>query len=269
MSEGPLVYSISEVSSQPFNLTDRFNETFTVTLADVDYYRNYGIVSSIIYASQIGACFAVLVILLMLTKADKRKSPVFILNASALLFNTVGALLQCLYFTGPWFSPYVYLSGDYLAVPNYAKRISIAPGAFIILVTMAVEASLVLQLHVVCVTLRPIQRLAVTIVSLSMAVIAISFRIAQVALNAECNIEDASRCSEYLWVAEAMAITTTISICFFSLAFCAKLGFSLFQRRQMGLTQFGPMQIIFIGGFQTLLIPGRFHRCSSLECIVC
>lgn len=254
---GPPVYSTTEVSGQTFELTDRFNTTFTASLTELNYYRNYGITSGIIYASQIGACVAVLIILMMLTRAEKRKSPVFLLNAAALLFNSIGALMQCLYYTGPWFSPYVWLSGDYFAVPPYAKRISIAPGAFIILVTVAVEASLILQLHVVCVTFTPIQRLAVVVTSLVIALITISFRIAQVALNTECNILGVHRCDQYVWVAEAMAITTTISICFFSFAFCAKLGWSLLQRRRMGLSQFGPMQVIFIGGFQTLLVPGK------------
>ncbi|KAL1297257.1 hypothetical protein AAFC00_004816 [Neodothiora populina] len=255
---GPLVYTLADVSHQSIQLTDRYNTTFDIGLSDIAYYVNYGVISGIIYASQIGACLAVLIILLMLTKAEKQKSPVFILNSASLLFNTLGALMQCLYFTGPWFSPYVYLSGDYLVVPGYAKRISIAPGTFIILVTVAIEASLVLQLKVVCVTLKPMQRLLVTLVSMVVAFIAIGFRIAQVALNTQCNIVKAARCTEYLWVYKAMAITTTTSICFFSFAFCLKLGWSLYQRKKMGLTQFGPMQIIFIGGFQTLIIPVIF-----------
>ena len=255
---GPVVYDMATVSNQPIELTDRFGETFAVSLQRVDYYRRYGITSGIIYASQIGACLAVLVILIMLSKAEKRKSPVFILNTSALLFNIIGALMQCLYFTGDWFSPYVYLSGDYFDISQSAKNVSIAPGAFACLVTIALEASLVLQLHVVCVTLKPLYKNLITIASAVVAFIAIGFRIAQVVINTNCNIKHSRRCDSYLWVYKAMAITTTISICVFSCAFCAKLGWSLFQRKKMGLTQFGPMQIIFIGGFQTLIIPGSY-----------
>lgn len=253
---GPIVFSNAVVENQTFLLFDRYNETFPILLSQVDYYRKYGIVSGVIYASQIGATIAVFVILLMLTRAEKRKSPVFILNSAALFFNFIGAILQCLYYTGPWFSPYVYLSGDYFAVPESAKRVSIAPGPFICLVLLAILTSLVLQLRVVCVTLNPLQRLLISMISLFVALVAFGFRIAQVTINNECNINEARWCSQYLWVYKAEAITTTIAICFFSVAFCAKLGWSLHQRRRMGLTQFGPMQIIFIGGFQTLVIPG-------------
>lgn len=253
---GPIVYYMTDIINQPVQLVDRYNTTFVVSLSDINYYVNYGVVSSIIFASQIGACFSILVILVMLTKVEKRKSPVFILNSCALFFNTIGALMSCLYYTGPWYNTYIYLSGDYYAVPEYAKSISIAPGAFSCLVTIAIEASLVLQLKVVCVTLTRLQRLLVTCASVFVALTAIAFRIAEVAVTARCNVH-AARCDQYVWLYKAQPITTTISICFFSIAFCGKLGWSLFQRRRMGLTQFGPMQIIFIGGFQTLIVPGK------------
>jgi len=259
----PYALDLASVSTQIFELNDRFGEVFQVSLADVDYYRHFAVVSGIIYASQIGACIAVLVMLLMLTKTDKRKSPVFILNSSALLFNSVGAIMQCLYFTGPWYSPYRLLSGDWFEMPASAKNVAAAPGAFICLVTIAVEISLVLQLKVVCVTLTRPQRAAVTVVSFLVALTAVGFRIAQVAVNTHC-IQEATRCDSFLWLFKASSITTTISICFFSCAFCAKLGVSLFQRRKMGLTQFGPMQIIFIGSFQTLVIPGKLQRLLNL-----
>lgn len=165
--------------------------------------------------------------------------------------------MSCLYFTGPWYSPYVYLSGDYDVVPNSAKAVSVAPGVFACIVTIAIELSLVLQLKVVCVTLKPSQRLLITLGSMLVALIAIGFRIAQVTITSKCVLE-AETCKEYLWLFKAQPITTTISICFFSFCFCGKLGWSLSQRRKMGLTQFGPMQIIFIGGFQTLFVPGKF-----------
>lgn len=260
---GPVVYTVADINHYPIQLFDRYNETYTTDLATIDYYRYNGIVAGMIYASQIGACLAVLIILLILTRAEKRKSPVFILNASALFFNIIAAFLQCFYFTGAWYSPYVFLSGDYFSVPESAKRISIAPGPFIVMVTIAIEASLVLQLKVVCVTFTSMQKVLVTIFSTLVALIAIGFRIGQVIINTECNIEQAAWCANYLWLYQAQATTLTISIVFFSLAFCVKLGWSLHQRRSMGLTQFGPMQIIFIGGFQTLIIPGTYSSFPS------
>lgn len=248
---------ISYVMSQQFTILDLYNQTTNFTLADLNSYRQYALVNSIIFSSQLGACAAILVILLMLTKQEKRRTTVFALNSLALLFNITGCLLECLYYTGSWYSPYAYLTSDYSMVSASAHSVSIAPGIFVILVVLCLEASLVLQVSVVCVTFSSAQRLAINIASGLVAGITVGFRVAQVAINIKCNIDAAAEaCGNNQWLANAMAITQTVSICYFSAVFCGKLGWSLHQRRKMGMTQFGPMQIIFIGGAQTLVVPG-------------
>lgn len=255
LTDGTLL-PLNFVMDQQFTIFDRYNQSTNFTLTDLNIYREYALVNSIIFSSQLGACTAILVILLMLTKQEKRRTAVFALNSFALLFNIIGTLLECLYYTGPWYTPYAYLTNDYSLVSSSARSVSIAPGIFVIFVVSCLHASLVLQVSVVCVTFSSFQRLGINMASGLVASIAISFRIAQVAVNIKCNIESSEACGNNQWLANAMGITQTISICYFSAVFCGKLGWSLYQRRKMGLTQFGPMQIIFIGGAQTLVIPG-------------
>ncbi|KMU88355.1 pheromone receptor PREB [Coccidioides immitis H538.4] len=52
-------------------------------------------------------------------------------------------------------------------------------------------------------------------------------------------------------------ILTTVSICYFSTIFVAKLGFAIHARRTLGLTGFGAMQVMFIMSCQSMIVPAR------------
>jgi len=248
-------------TSNPFNqsfiLFDSLGDQFEVHLSDLDVYVYNGITQCIVLASQIGASLAILLVLLILTKSEKRRLPVFVLNGLALLLTFIYSILRCLYYTGPWYSPYAYLSGDYTFVPRSAVATSATAEVFAFLIELCLESSLVLQVYVVCATLNRKKRALVMIVSGLVALLAIGFRLAQVILNIQVNIIMAAENLSYAWVAQARDITLTISICFFSVIFCLKLGWAMYQRRLLGLNQFGPMQVIFIGGTQTLILPGE------------
>ncbi|KAF4555716.1 Fungal pheromone mating factor STE2 GPCR-like protein [Elsinoe fawcettii] len=243
---------------QIFIVHDRYGEEVEVPMGDVAKYVQNGIVQTIVLGSQIGAALAVLIMLLILTKAEKRRLPVFWLNVFTLIFTIIANILLCLFYTNSWYSPYSRFTDDYSFVSNGAKGTSIAAAVFQLLVLIGLEMSLVLQVHVVSVTFEPWQRLSILIVSIFVALITIGFRIAQIIDNITYNILLMEYNYSSQWLIQARDIALAISICFFSLIFCTKLGYSLHQRRSMGLTQFGPMQIIFIGGAQTLIIPAIF-----------
>ena len=251
-----IAQAILHPTTQTFTLYDSLGDKFTVSMQDVAIYVYNGVSQSIVLASQVGAALAVLIVLAMLTKAEKRRLPVFILNTLALLLTVIDQILYCLYYTGPWYNPYAYLSGDYSFVPHSSKAISAAAEILAFFVELCLESSLVLQVYVVCATLHRVKRAAVMMITAIVALLAIGFRLAQVILNVKINIIEEKPNLDIAWVAKARDITLTVSICFFSAIFCLKLGWAMRQRRLLGLQQFGPMQIIFIGGTQTLIIPG-------------
>lgn len=246
----------ADVFNQTIYVYDAAGDQYNVTLDTISTYTYYGIINSATFAALVGAAGAVLIVLLMLTKHEKRRATVFLLNSFALIFSIIASILQILYFTGPWYSAYAFLTGDFSLVPASSQNTSIAADVFLVLTLICLETSLVLQVKVVCVTLTSAQRLAVTLLSLFVAATAVGFRFAQIIQNIRCSIDYANWCWELLWLQKAMQITEVISLCFFSAAFCTKLGWALYQRHTLGLTQFGPMQIIFIGGCQTLFVPG-------------
>ena len=249
--------------SQPFTLLMGDGTPFIVTILDLDDFILYSLQISINYASQLGASLVLLVVLVLLTKSDKRSSPIFVLNTLALALNFVRNLLQCLYFTGPFSETYAYFAQDYSHVPTSAYATSITATVFTFLLLVCVESSLLLQTHVVCLTLRTLYRRGIFVLSVIIALTAIGFRLALCVLNSEY-IVTLQYISSLDWLASATNITTSISVFWFCAVFVTKLGFALQQRKKLGLRRFGPMQIIFIMGCQTLTIPGRVVRSLTI-----
>lgn len=253
--------------SQPFTLLLRDGTPFNVTIPELDEFILYSVQISINYAAQLGACLLFLVVLLLLTKPDKRRSPIFAINAVALTLNFLRTLLQCLYYTGPFNEVYAYFAVDYSRVSpsDYANQVAITILTLVLLV--CVQVSLLLQVRVVCITVPKVYRHLILAFSIVIAGLAIGFRLAFCIRNAQ-SILSLEPLSPLRWLASATNITTSISICWFCAAFIIKLGFALDQRRKLGVGSFGPMQIIFIMGCQTLIIPGTSELSLSWDLLL-
>ncbi|KAF2816855.1 uncharacterized protein BDZ99DRAFT_404072 [Mytilinidion resinicola] len=230
---------------------------FEVGMSDLDYYRTYAIRICINFASQVGASLMLLIVLFVLTRREKRAAPVFVLNASCLLVNSIRSILQCLYFTGPFYSPYTYFSGDYSRVPKSEIGVSISANTLTLILVMLVMTSLVLQVRVMLITASKIQRFWTMVITTSVALLTIAFRFALVVLSNE-TIMNIEGFYDMQWFLNATYITQAVSIWFFCVIFVVKLGFALSQRKKLGIQQLGPMQIIFIMGCQTMIVPAIF-----------
>lgn len=235
---------------------DSYGEAFPVSLDDLDAFYLYGLQNCVVAGTQIGAAFILLVVLLLLTKPEKRTSPIFIVNALALIFDVIRCVFSCLYFTGPFEETYAYFSSDYSHVHTQDYAMSVLKVVFSFLMLVCVSISLCLQTQVVCVTLRQAYRHAILALSTLIALTAIGVRFAFMVVNAILIVQTKQESSLYQ-LGSAANITTTLSICWFCAVFVAKLGVALRQRHKLGVGQFGPMQVIFIMGCQTLIIPGQ------------
>lgn len=251
-----------DVKTQPISLTypDGINQFSTSLDTIVAFYRT-AIQTAIIFGIQIGVTFVLMLILALLTKPEKRRSVIFVLNQAALLFLFIRAILMCLQVLGPFFEYYNYLIAYYPHVSG-AQRIAVTGEAFSFLTTLAVELSLIFQVRVVCCTLRAFWRNIITVVCFAVALLVCSFRFALMILNSDYRIIHVdSLTDEKFGIVSKYAsftnISTACSIIFFSIVFCSKLGHAIHHRRKMGMKQFGPMQIIFVMGCQTLFIPGK------------
>lgn len=248
--------------SQSFTLLLSDSTPFNVSIADLDDFILYNIQICINYGAQLGGSLVLLIALLLLTKPDKRLSPIFIINSISLLLNVIRNVLQCLYFTSPFSEAYAYFGQDYSRVPRSAYATSVAATVLTFLLLACVEGSLILQVRVVCVTLPKFSRQVIFMLSNVIALIAIGFRFALCVENSRYIIS-LIYLTQIKWLESAVNITTSISICWFCAVFVSKLAFALMERRKLGLSRFGPMQIIFIMGCQTLIIPGM---CTTKPC---
>ncbi|KAL2048535.1 hypothetical protein N7G274_000447 [Stereocaulon virgatum] len=242
---------------QSFTLLGADGTPFNVTIPDLDSLLYYYTQSSINFGAQLGASIVLLIVLLLLTKRDKRTSAIFIINALALVFNIIRTVMFCLYFTGPWVETYAYFGQDYARVHTRDYAESVNSSVFTFLVLVCIDTSLCLQTRVVCITLRSIYRIGILTASILVALVGIGFHFTLAVENCIL-IVDAKAEDSLNWIVSASQIANTISISFFCTVFTVKLGFALRQRKKLGLVQFGPMQVLFIMGCQTLVIPVLF-----------
>lgn len=230
---------------------------FNVPMPQLNSFVQYNVRLCINYGSQLGASGVLLVILLLLTRPEKRSSAVFVINALALFFNFMRLLFQCIHFTTGFEEVYPYFAYDYSAVHASAYAISILGVILETIVVICFEASLVLQVQVVCATLRRRYRQILLGLSILMALVPIGFRLGWMVVNCIYIISLASMMG-LIWLESSVNIAITTSICFFCTVFVAKLGYAIKQRQRLGVREFGPMKVIFVMGCQTLTVPALF-----------
>jgi pheromone alpha factor receptor len=232
-----------------------------ISMKVLNDYRIYGFRLAISYGSGFGVSLMLLIVLLLLTKAEKRKSMIFFLNAACLLTNTIRCLLFCCWVTGNFYDPYTVLASNRGRLTRGDFAFFITSNIFGIIVTALVFMSLSLQVWVVCVTTPPLQRNIIMGTTTVMACVAFGYRLVAVYWNTKLTLEDTGADS----ILELIAISyvlQNVSIWIFSCVFTGKLGHAIIQRRRLNMPQFGPMQIVFIMGCQTMFAPGTFVHVS-------
>jgi pheromone alpha factor receptor len=250
-----------DTHTQTFTLITSDGQNVTANLGELDYYRQYGIRVAINWGSQIGASIVLLLVLLLLTPREKRKSHIFVMNCVCLVLNAIRSILQCIWLTTEYMNPYVLATGDYSRIKPSDRANTIATETLLLLLTICIMVSLSLQVWVVCVTTKPLHRIIAMCITGLLATLAVALRFAVCALTNVHYMKDESM-TGYNNTVLAMHIAQAAAVWAYALVFTWKLGIAMHQRRRMRMTQFGPMQVIFIMGCHTLIIPGM----SSYAC---
>lgn len=242
---------------------DFHNQTVTLLVADgssvnitlgyVDKIQSENIQYAIIFAVQIGACGLLMLLLAMLTKPDKRRAPLFFMNLISLALVIARSALQIQFLLGPWSTAYRFYTGDYSDIPQSAINTSVWSSVLQLLLNIAIQISLILQVRVVY-SSTPKLSSYMTLIS---TVIATAFICVFLKVIVE-NIDTILHATDYLSTTyDASRILFAFNICFFTMVFTFKLWMAIRRRKTLGLQSFGPLQIIFIMGCQTMFIPGR------------
>lgn len=240
---------------QPITIFYPDATNFTLTLMDITQVNYAAIRKVTIFGAELGASIIILVLLAALTWAEKRRTILFSVNMLALLALAIRSILQIEYYLQPWFDMYTYLSGDTSDVSMGSRATTVAAGTMQIVLVAATQISLILQIRVVYASMPKIN-IAMTALASVVATTVMSFYTISLV---QSNIAG-MRAEPYLggWIYPTARGLYAFSICLYSLVFVLKLGHAIHRRKCLGLQKFGPLQVVFIMGCQTMLVPAIF-----------
>lgn len=234
---------------------DGSNGTFSMT--DINLTLRSATTYSSSYGAQVGACTILLIILLIITPPAKRRSLHFGLNVFGLIVAIARGILCIHYYMSPWTDAYAMLGGDYSACSFSDKLLSVAPGGLMVLLQLDVQLALVLQMRIVLES-TPTLNMIITFFTSAIALVSLGFLFSIQVEGNKAIMDDYTWYPD--WKRTASNTFFLISIICFATVFSVKLGIAIRRRRLLGLEGFGPMQVIFTMGCQTMFVPGKYLR---------
>lgn len=252
----------TNIYNQTFSLFAPDGRQYLTSTDDINVVKKLAVQTAIVFATQLGASGVLLLVLLLMTTASKRRSAAFVFNMLALTCNVIRCAIQCVELTGPLLDFVLVIMQVYTieGIDN-AVRMSIAGAVMTTFVFVFIQMALVTQVWVICLATQKLHRAGILGFCGAVSALAIGFRMNLMVINCRntshldaTTIEDQQAQD---WAQSTSNIMAIVSICTFSSVFCTKLALAIRSRRNMGLKQFGAMQIIFIMGCQTLSIPGQ------------
>jgi len=244
-----------EIASQTFNLTDITGnvDTFTLSIFDA-MFHDLGR-SLVIFGVNMGMCITIAIVVLILTKREKRRTPIFALNIAGLLLQFLRMLLSAIDYNGPNFTLEYQMLGENALIPNsayvpvYLYTFATIPWYIVII------SSLILQVRVVFAAEPKAQKFLTWGVAF-LGLAAITFNITGEVEVFKGNVEKAGVSAEWFpAVVETGRILYAITVGVASFVFVAKLMYLIHRRQKMGFKGFGPLQVIVIMGAQCLVVP--------------
>ncbi|KAI9150425.1 Tumor susceptibility protein [Paramyrothecium foliicola] len=230
-----------------------------VSLLDVDSVNHETSSICINYGAQLGACFIMLLMILIMTPSNKFRRPSTILHIFGLLVCTIRMALLSVYFTSPFNDFYAFWGNDYSHVPVQDYQISITANTFSLLLLIVVEAALMNQAWTMVKLWPTFAKMTLSALSGVITLTTIGWRIAATVLQnrAVLSLEPPA---DTLWVVYWMLITNALSICWFCALFNIKLVLHLISNRgilpsYMSLT---PMEILIMTNGILMTVPVLF-----------
>jgi pheromone alpha factor receptor len=244
------------LDNQSFNLTGLDGTPVTLSLTDLNYYNYTGAVNTAAFAFSLGFAGMLLIVLLLMTDAKKLRRPIMLLNTFTLILFSIRSVAGVAVGLSPF---YLNIGEGFLgAIAQYDLSVN-AGGIVSILVQpvlyATILASLILQVRVVFGP-EPRLRFLVTIFLSAFATVLVVFEITYAVYNLieflQVSIQPSKEPS---WLYPLIKILLLVFLGLSSLIFLYKLAITIRMRRRLGLTRFGPLQILFIMSAQCLVVP--------------
>ncbi|KAK1832024.1 fungal pheromone mating factor STE2 GPCR-domain-containing protein [Podospora conica] len=232
------------------------------TTAPLEYVNKiwvYANSASINYASQIGACFIMLVVVLAMTPRKRFKRATTIIHTLALTLNMIRMVLLAYYFTSSWFTMSVFLAGDMASVDSHDMDTSVATTILSIPVVILIEMALFLQAWSMVQLWSRVWKVGTTMLSLALVLTTVAFNIVNTVTQVQHGMRSESTI-DTLWIPKTYLILLTTSITWFCFLFISRLVMHMYSTRSIlpsmqGLTA---MDILVITNGVLMLIPVIF-----------
>ncbi|KAM0448043.1 hypothetical protein ACHAQK_000022 [Fusarium lateritium] len=234
-----------------------------IPLPVIDQLRRRMINSAINYATQLGACLLMLIVLLVMVPKEKFRRPFMVLQLLSLAICSIRMILLCIFFISSFADLYPIFADDFSHIPLSSYAPSIAGTTMSLCLVISTELMLMSQAWTMVRLWPNFWKYIITACSLVVSLMTISIRIAFTVLQNKSNlaVEDTWH---WLWLSQWTVIMNVVSIVWWCLVFNIKLVWHLISNRGIlpSYKTFTPMEVLIMTNGVLMIIPVIF---ASLE----
>ena len=217
------------------------------------------------YGTQLGACFIMLLTVLVMTPSSKFRRLSNSLHIAGLVVSIIRMALLAAYYPSPFNDFYAFWGYDYSQVDRMYYHVSVASTVFSLLLVICVEAALMNQAWAMVSLWPQFWKYGISLSSAIISLNTIGWRIAFTVFQVQ-SIYSLVPAAGTLWVAYGMVITNAISICWFCAIFNIKLVMHLFSNRGLlpSYKNLTPMEVLVMTNGILMIVPGMSNSLFSL-----
>ncbi|KAK4168407.1 fungal pheromone mating factor STE2 GPCR-domain-containing protein [Cladorrhinum sp. PSN259] len=212
-----------------------------------------------LYGSQIGACFIMLAVLLLMTPRVRLTRLPTIISILGLTLNMIRMVLLSLFYPSAWTGFYTIFAMDYQFVPRIDYNISVAATCLSVPVTMLIMAALFVQAWSMVQLWRGAYKWSVTALSLALVLTTVGFNFAGSIIQARSILSTEVPRLE-IWVRKTYLGLITASICWFCFLFNVRLVMHMWTNRSLlpSLKGLKAMDVLVITNGILMFVPVVF-----------
>ncbi|KAG6231142.1 hypothetical protein E4U26_007177 [Claviceps purpurea] len=238
------------------------NGPIVIPIPSIDAFNDESISVTLNYGFQLGACFLLLLVTLLVTKPHKILRPSSLLHLAGLSACLLRTAINQAFFHSPLNHFYPFWSGDYSSVPLSYMRTSVAGTCASLLLVMILEAALMHQAWTMVSLWPPSVKIPLVTLSALVSLLTVGWRFAFAVIQSNA-VMGLAPARNLAWVVNGALVLNCLSICWYCALFNVKLALHLFVNR--GILRSGsvgkaltPMEILVMTNGVLMIVPVIF-----------
>ncbi|KAG6193744.1 hypothetical protein E4U10_003536 [Claviceps purpurea] len=238
------------------------NGPIVIPIPSIDAFNDESISVTLNYGFQLGACFLLLLVTLLVTKPHKILRPSSLLHLAGLSACLLRTAINQAFFHSPLNHFYPFWSGDYTSVPLSYMRTSVAGTCASLLLVMILEAALMHQAWTMVSLWPPSVKIPLVTLSALVSLLTVGWRFAFAVIQSNA-VMGLAPARNLAWVVNGALVLNCLSICWYCALFNVKLALHLFVNR--GILRSGsvgkaltPMEILVMTNGVLMIVPVIF-----------